>query len=255
MNTEIEFPEPQQMNDEFKKVIFPINMGFPTIVAAKTEAFKFGGIYNVPFVVGRSDPTREYLTLTCKHYGVPRSMRSGNENAENTEVEETEEGYHKDTHKLSCPCYIKFKRSVKTQNISVYEARFEHNHPIPKSSTTYSMYLKQNADTMDTIVKILSLSTSNATEVIMTMLEAKGIKNILKKDIYNLRSKLNSESSSSEMFYFLDSLQSKGYIVRFQINEKNQLKSLFFCHEESIREARRTPESIIIDATYKTNNH
>ncbi|KAI9347916.1 hypothetical protein BD770DRAFT_167786 [Pilaira anomala] len=173
MNTEIEFPEQQQMNDEFKNVIFPINREFPTIVAAKTEAFKFGGIYNVPFVVGRSDPARGYLTLTCKHYGVPRSMRSGTENAENTEVEETEEGYHKDTQKLSCPCYIKFKRSVKTQNIFVYEAHFEHNHPIPKSSTTYSMYRKQNADTMDTIVKILSLSTSNATEVIMTMLEAK----------------------------------------------------------------------------------
>lgn len=87
------------------------------------------------------------------------------------------------------------------------------------------------------------------------MLEAKGITNIVKKDIYNMRSKLNSETSSSEMFNFLDSLQSKGYIVRFEVNEKNQLKSLFFCHEDSIVDARRMPESIIIDATYKTNNH
>ncbi|KAI9338061.1 hypothetical protein BD770DRAFT_448458 [Pilaira anomala] len=110
MNIEVEFPEQQQMNnDEFNIVIFPINREFPTIVAAKTEAFKFGGIYNnVPFVVGRSDPARGYLTLTCKHYGVPR---------------------------------IRLTQCIR----------------------------KQNADTMDTIVKILSLSTSNATEVIMTV--------------------------------------------------------------------------------------
>lgn len=87
------------------------------------------------------------------------------------------------------------------------------------------------------------------------MLEGKGITNVVKKDIYNMRSKLNSENPSNEMFSFLDSLQSKGYIVRFELNEKNQLKSLFFFHKVSIMEARRMPQSIIIDVTYKTNCH
>lgn len=82
-----------------------------------------------------------------------------------------------------------------------------------------------------------------------------GITNIIKKDIANINYLLKQDHHGGEIYRFMNNLQEKGYIVRFQVNESNQLMSLFFCHESSIKDARKMPEAIIIDATYKTNNH
>jgi hypothetical protein len=168
MSTEINHSE-QQMNNEFTNVIFPIGREFATIAAARTEAFNFGKRFNVAFVTGRSDQARGNLTLTCKHFGGPRKSVSQKENEEKDTDENAVKKYHKDTQKLFCDCFIKFKRSATSQNLCVVDTQHQHTHPIPRSSTTYAVYRKQDEETKALIVKILSLSTSNAAEVIMTV--------------------------------------------------------------------------------------
>ena len=39
------------------------------------------------------------------------------------------------------------------------------------------------------------------------------------------------------------------------MNDNNHIDMVFFCHELSVLKAIRMPESIIIDATYKTTAH
>lgn len=161
-----EYPEQQQMNEEFENTFY-IDKEFPTLAAAKTEAFNFGRNYNVPFVVKRSDPTRGNMILTCQHFGLPRSMRADKASNEETETSVTEKQYHRDSQKLSCKCFIKFKKS--RNGVCVSDLHVQHGHPIPKSSTTYHVYRKQDSENKALIIKILSLSTSNAAEAIMTV--------------------------------------------------------------------------------------
>ena len=57
------------------------------------------------------------------------------------------------------------------------------------------------------------------------------------------------------MFDYILRLQKKNYIVKYTVNDNNHIDMVFFCYELSVIKARRIPESIIIDATYKTNAH
>lgn len=57
------------------------------------------------------------------------------------------------------------------------------------------------------------------------------------------------------MYTLINCLESLNYIVRIQVTEKHEIKRLFFISEIAIEEARRWPEAITIDATYKTNAH
>jgi len=49
------------------------------------------------------------------------------------------------------------------------------------------------------------------------------------------------------------SLESRGYITRYEGNDDRQLKYLFFSHQDAIVQARRFHEVVLIDTTYKTN--
>jgi hypothetical protein len=86
-------------------------------------------------------------------------------------------------------------------------------------------------------------------------LQVNGITNVLKKDIYNIKSIFFKNETSKEMYVFILHLQEKGYFVRFTVDSENRICSVFFTHEEAIKETRTMPESIVVDATYKTNTH
>lgn len=82
-----------------------------------------------------------------------------------------------------------------------------------------------------------------------------GIKNVVKKDIQNIQSMFLKDEDGKDMYFLIRDLESLGYAVRFQVNGSRQIESLFFINETAIKEARRWPEAITIDATYKTNAH
>lgn len=58
-----------------------------------------------------------------------------------------------------------------------------------------------------------------------------------------------------ELFELITLLESNGYTARYAVDEENRLTCLFFIHCNAILRARKMPESIIIDATYKTNRY
>lgn len=82
-----------------------------------------------------------------------------------------------------------------------------------------------------------------------------GVRIVSKRDIYNLRAKLCPERNNAKVIDLIDFLQYSRYIILYDHHENGKvLKSLFFCHENSVEKARRFSEVIIIDVTYRTNN-
>lgn len=57
------------------------------------------------------------------------------------------------------------------------------------------------------------------------------------------------------MWEFIRNLELTGHQVRWKTDVDERISSVFFIHEHGIDEARKLPECIIIDATYKTNSH
>lgn len=57
------------------------------------------------------------------------------------------------------------------------------------------------------------------------------------------------------MYTLISQLENLGYVVRIQVGSKNEITGLFFISEDAIKEARRWPEALTVDATYKTNAH
>lgn len=64
-----------------------------------------------------------------------------------------------------------------------------------------------------------------------------------------------ASEKGKKMIDYIVVLQEKDYIVHYTVNANNELDMSFFCHEEAILEARRMSESLILDATYKSNAH
>lgn len=53
------------------------------------------------------------------------------------------------------------------------------------------------------------------------------------------------------MFDYIISLQEKNYVVNYTTGSDGRISMIFFCREDAILKARRMPESIMIDTTYK----
>lgn len=55
------------------------------------------------------------------------------------------------------------------------------------------------------------------------------------------------------MYALINYLENLDYVVRIRVNSNKQISGFFFMNEAAINEARRWPETVTIDATYKTN--
>ncbi|GAA5795192.1 hypothetical protein HPULCUR_000546 [Helicostylum pulchrum] len=54
---------------------------------------------------------------------------------------------------------------------------------------------------------------------------------------------------------FVKNLKLGSYEVRYLEDENKRICCIFFAHKHGVEEARKLPECVIVDATYKTNSH
>lgn len=81
------------------------------------------------------------------------------------------------------------------------------------------------------------------------------IHNFIKRDIQNIQTWFLKNDEGKEMYAMIRKMEIAGYAVRIQVKPDQEVKGLFFIHQDAIKEARRWPEALSIDATYKTNAH
>ncbi|CEG75191.1 hypothetical protein RMATCC62417_10276 [Rhizopus microsporus] len=105
------------------------------------------------------------------------------------------------------------------------------------------------------INSFLKLGFNAAT--ILNVLRAEGIDNVIQKNIENKHYRFFQTEKSKQMHEYIIGLQKQRNDVKYAADGSNKVDMVFFffSHESSILEARRMSESIIINATYKSNIH
>ena len=83
-------------------------------------------------------------------------------------------------------------------------------------------------------------------------MQLNGINYVTKRDMENMQ---QMHRADSDMTSFITNLQRKQYNVRFTKNQEGRVNAVFFISDHAIQELRRFPESIVVDATYKSNCH
>lgn len=87
------------------------------------------------------------------------------------------------------------------------------------------------------------------------MLQEKGIDNgITISDLHNIQQRF-CKNDFADIPEFIATLERTGHEVRYRVDEEQKITSIFFIHKNGLEELKRLPESIIVDATYKTNSH
>ncbi|KAG2191762.1 hypothetical protein INT47_010578 [Mucor saturninus] len=249
------------MHAEFNRT-FAVDKHFETREELKNAISTFGKKYNVVFSIKDSHPGKGQYAYICKHGGFKRDLGK----KDTTPVDEVTEEimdlsqnvscvpeaktiFQKSTQKFLCPASITLFGLTVTKNSMV------HNHPISQDVTTYAIHRKQSPEIMARIYSLLSSGHKDPVTSVMDILKALNVKNIIKKDIQNIQSLYLNDNAGKEMYSLITELENLGYVIHIQGKENQEVKGLFFIHEKAISEARRWPEAITIDATYKTNAH
>ncbi|KAG2229812.1 hypothetical protein BDF21DRAFT_411870 [Thamnidium elegans] len=142
------------------------------------------------------------LVLACKHSGTYRGTKKTVTEEPNTtepgnclpaialqQVEEEESTPQKRTRKkvsrkIECPFQIRAK-PIKGDQWIVYKMVLEHNHPMAVDSKAYAQHRKLDEETQKLIVRLMRSGSTNT--MIVKYLSLKGIRNVVRKDIANLR--------------------------------------------------------------------
>ncbi|CAG8601231.1 6273_t:CDS:10 [Cetraspora pellucida] len=71
---------------------------------------------------------------------------------------------------------------------------------------------------------------------------------VTRKDISNLSTRIHSLEETASMEVLIMGMEDRGYTAWYR-----QIKHLFFCHEESVKNAKHFSKIVLINAIYKTN--
>ncbi|KAG2216807.1 hypothetical protein INT45_013819 [Circinella minor] len=109
----------------------------------------------------------------------------------------------------------------------------DHNHKCAQEISSYSMACRLNTEEEAIVINMIKSHATNNS--ILSFLASKG-KIINPKDVTNLRQTVFNNDPQHTMFNLIKKLEEKGY-------------------ESGIALARKFPETVVLDATYKTNKH
>lgn len=150
-----------------------------------------------------------------------------------------------------CPWKIYASQSKKTGIWRVQVRNSEHNHQAHNPLVYHAVRNASNKIKADVIEKTRAMLTP--AQILRDMKDDEGRNSITKKDIYNIRAELARSEDGSEFVALNDYLKSFGYIRRYHVIDDTIVNRFFVTHEKCIQRARRFPEVVIMDATYKTS--
>lgn len=180
------------------------------------------------------------VSIACVHAGKPRT--------DYKKKSPEEGGRDALSRKHECPWVLKARYDELNGHWIVSALTNEHNHAPARDVRVYAQHRKLSEHALRDAATMIKAGASNRT--IVRKLDSDSVP-LLSKDISNLRPKLaNKLVDVKDM---IEDLQSSGYFVRWNVNEKSELDRLFFSHHHSKTMAQRFPEVVIMDATYSTN--
>ncbi|CEG79692.1 hypothetical protein RMATCC62417_14127 [Rhizopus microsporus] len=226
------------MENEFRDV-FSTGKVFGTLFDAREAAKDFGVKYNFPLVAHKSN--QKFIHLMCKH------GKEYENNHKRVSGDEKIVVRQKDTQRIGCPCYI-YASKNKFQQFEIRRSHVLHSHRMATDCRTYAVFCHLGAVKLNTVRNLFENMKCNASSILKN-LKAQGTNNLVARDLHNIRQQHFKSKNLSLVKFSVNNLKTKDYIVKVRANSNNVVDMVFFA------EARRMPECIVIDATYKTNSH
>ncbi|CAG8724134.1 3535_t:CDS:2, partial [Cetraspora pellucida] len=127
-----------------------------------------------------------------------------------------------------------------------------YNHPMAKDPRVFPEHHRLTRDAKCTAVQMLKAG-AKPSMIYEAIRDENGEPTATRRDISNLGTQIYLSEENASMKALITNMKKRRYIVRREDQEDRHIKHLFFCHDNSIKDARHFPEVILVDATYKTN--
>ncbi|KAI9355522.1 hypothetical protein BD770DRAFT_473622 [Pilaira anomala] len=194
------------------------------------------------------------LVLACKHSGTYRGTKKAIvEESDTTRepenslpaiaLQQVDDGAtaiqkrtrRKVSRKIQCPFQIRAK-PVKGDQWVIYKMSLEHNHPMATDSKAYAQHRKLDEETRNLIVRLMRSGSTNT--MIVKYLSLKGIRNVVRKDIANLRQthfnpKNNKINASGNILYQVEHMDNQEQHIDLQIDIQNIIQNAAQQHKNS----------------------
>jgi hypothetical protein len=214
--------------------------GFESHKDVLNAALAIGRVSGYTFTTKKSE-SGHVIELQCVHGGkrLPNHRKIDDEGSKRARLSQRQ----------GCPWKLKAKFHQVDHRWWVVQVHDEHNHSPARDVRVYHQHRKIDEEGMKEAASLIGAGATNS--VIVRKL-ADEDRLVLSKDISNLRPKLATKFV--DVRQMIEGLQASGYLVRWSVNEKNELAMLFFAHQRSRETALRFPEVVVLDSTYRTNN-
>jgi hypothetical protein len=242
-----------------------VGMTFESVESIKVYRDNASKKLHLDLNIFRSDYKFGKMTITCKHSGEYRNTRKNKGDGEGSD-NNSEDGHHDTneddiaksviTQRFGCPYELKLNRR---KNGIWYVTKIvgEHNHRIARTLTVYARNRKPTPQQYESIVELIDAGAKNRVVKDAMKMKYKNHSNLTSKDVANIRfrlSAINAQQEERSIGRFIKHLSKHGYDVSWATNEADELTYFFYTHDIAIKHARRFPEVVIVDATYKTVN-
>jgi len=200
-------------NDRQEDDLIKVRQGFDSINDIRQAAIRYARRHK--FAVSTLRSGARQLVLVCKHSGAYRATKSKTATPNDSQLATPEEPSNdspaqeaavvadptttpdataaaaatkkntrkKLSQKIQCPFEIRAKPLGSSWII--YKVNYEHNHEMATDIKAYAQHRKLTPETKQLIIDLMNTGSTNST--IMEYLQLKGIDNVLKKDIANIR--------------------------------------------------------------------
>lgn len=193
----------EEQEEEYTEPAIELDRVYNDMREIRSAAIEYGRRHK--FAVSTLRSGARQLVLACKHSGSYRGTKktvfvdeepTQEANALPTVVLQQELDHEqvelfprkmtrrKVSRKIQCPFQIRAK-PIKGGQWIVYKMILEHNHPMATDSKAYAQHRKLDDETQKEIVRLMRENKTNTQ--IVKFLSDNGIRNVVRKDIANLR--------------------------------------------------------------------
>lgn len=236
--------EVEENSEESEEEMIEIDKKYNSMREVRLAAIEYGR--RRKFAVSTLRSGARQLVLACKHSGTYRGTKKAiveefdtTRESENSlpaiALQQVDDGAtaiqkrtrRKVSRKIQCPFQIRAK-PVKGEQWVIYKMVLEHNHPMATDSKAYAQHRKLDEETRNLIVRLMRSGSTNT--MIVKYLSLKGIRNVVRKDIANLRQthfnpKNNKINASGNILYQVEHMDNQEQHINLQIDLQNIIQN------------------------------
>ena len=185
----------------------------------------------------------------CDRGGKPRDRKN-----QDTHVSKKRD--NTGSRKVNCPFRINAKKLLSGKWKIEYKEE-NHNHEASDGPVNHPAHRIKTLDSNRSAEEVLKTLVSRMTKVsiIQAVLKRDWGIELTKRDIYNMRARkrIGELNGLTPIQWLAQELEERSFCSTIKTDKDNRVTHIFFVHPECIKLWQKSPDVLLIDATYKTN--